>query len=285
MSMRIDSGAARAVAPPATNPSASSSPTAATARAAAVPEPAGKPLKSYDGMYLGANGQFFNPASTSLQDIPSIKPQNGEPKGLTVFVNGVGGKPGGVVNEMQQLANASGNQVVGIYNATEGALKDILQSTGDKFDIGKNPASDQLADLIHDQLRSGQPLHIAGYSQGGAIVNRAIADAKNRMMLEDGMSQPEVERLLGNLTVETFAGAGWNFPDGPRYTHYVNRADIVPQLFGVGLPLAHPGRGAEVRTFNTWNPFSAHGFDKYMKEWRPPNQNNGAGGGGAGGSW
>src|SRR5689334_4741944 len=117
MSMHIDSPAARAVSTPATNPSASSAPTAATARAAAVPEPAGKSPKSYDGMYLGANGQFFNPASTSLQDIPTIKPQNGESKGLTVFVNGVGGKPNGVVDQMQQLANVSGNNVVGIYNA------------------------------------------------------------------------------------------------------------------------------------------------------------------------
>lgn len=284
--MRIDSSA-RATSTPATNPSASSNPTAATERTAAVPEPAGQPPKSYDGMYLGENGQLFKPASNSLNDIPTIKPQNGESKGLTVFVNGVGAKPSNAVGEMQKLANVSGNEVVGIYNATEGKLKDILQSTGDKFDIGKNPASDNLSDLIHDQLRSGQPLHIAGYSQGGAIVNRAIADAKNRLMLEDGMSQPEAERLMGNLTVETFAGAGWNYPDGPKYTHYVNRADVVPQLFGVGAPLSHAGSGAEIRKFNTWNPFSAHGFDKYMNEWRPPNQNNGlgGGGGGAGGSW
>jgi hypothetical protein len=236
-------------------------------------------------MYLGANGQLFNPASNSLKDIPAIKPQNGEPKGLTVFVNGIGAKPSGVAGEMQKLANVSGNQVVGIYNATEGGIKDILQTAGDKFDIGKNPASDQLANLIHDTLKSGQPLHIAGYSQGGAIVNRAISDAKNRLMLEDGMSKPEAEKLLSKLTVETFAGAGGNFPDGPAYTHYVNRADVVPQLLGVGAPWSHPGAGADVRKFNTWNPFSAHGWDKYMAQWRPPNTNTGGGGGGGGGGW
>ncbi|HZN91967.1 MAG TPA: hypothetical protein VFB81_04660 [Myxococcales bacterium] len=279
--------AARAASTPATSAASSSSPAAATQRAAAVPEPSGQPLKSYDGKFLGANGQMYNPASNSLQDIPAIKPQNGESKGLTVFVNGVGAKPEGATREMQLLANTSGNSVVGIYNATEGKLKDILQATGDKFDLGKNPAVDTLADLIHDQLRSGQPLHIAGYSQGGAIVNRAIIDAKNRMMLEDGMSQPEAERLLGNLTVETFAGAGSDFPAGPAYTHYMNHADVVPRVFGVGGPLADAGPGADVRTFNTWNPFTAHKFDKYMEHWQPPNTNNGlgGGGGGGGGSW
>jgi hypothetical protein len=282
--MRIDS-AARALSSPA--PSQTNTP-APAAKAAAVPEPSGKPVKSYDGMYLGAGGQVFNPASNSLQDIPAIKPQNGESKGLTVFVNGIGANPSGAAGEMQALANKSGNSVIGIYNATEGSIKDILQSAGDKFDIGKNPASDQLTKLIHDTLKSGQPLHIAGYSQGGAIVDRAITDAKNQLMLEDGMSKGDAEKLLSKLTVETYAGAGSNFPDGPAYTHYVNRADIVPGLFGVGAPFSNPGKNADVRTFNSWNPFSAHGFDKYMAQWRPPNTNTGVGaggGGGGGGSW
>jgi hypothetical protein len=285
--MRIDS-AARALPTPAPQPSASNNAPAATARAAAVPEPSGKAPKAYDGMYLGANGQLFNPASNSLADIPAIKPQNGQPKGLTVYVNGVGATPQGSVSEMQKYANTTGNQVVGIYNATEGTLKDLLQAAGDKIDIGKNPASDQLTKLIHDTLRSGQPLHIAGFSQGGAIVDRAITDAKNQLMLEDGMSKGDAEKLLSKLTVETFGGAGSNFPDGPAYTHYVNRADIVPQLFGVGAPFSNPGRNADVRTFNSWNPFSAHDWNKYMAQWRPPNTNAGVGsggGGGGGGGW
>ncbi|HVE86541.1 MAG TPA: hypothetical protein VND93_26975 [Myxococcales bacterium] len=288
--MRLDS-AARALSAPAPAPTpstASSSSTNAATRAAAVPEPAGKSPKSYDGMFLGAGGQIYNPASTSVADVPAIKPQNGEPKGLTIYVNGVGAQPSNAIGEMQKYANTTGNQVVGVYNATEGSLKDIIQAAGDKFHIGHNPAADQLANLVHDTLRSGQPIHIAGFSQGGAIVERALSDVKNRLMLEDGMSKGDAERLMGNITAETFGGAGSNFVDGPKYTHYVNRADIVPQLFGVGMPLSHPGRGADVRTFNSWNPFSAHSWDKYMAQWRPPNQSNGlggAGGGGGGGAW
>src|SRR5262249_23559897 len=208
----------------------------------------------------------------SLADVPTIKPQNGQNKGLTVYVNGIGTDPAGATSEMQKYADTTGNQVVGIYNATEGTVQDLLQSLRDQLHIGKNPASDQLANLIHDTLKSGQPLHIAGYSQGGAIVDRAISDAKNRLMLEDGMSPAQAEKLLGNLTVETFGGAGSNFPNGPKYTHYVNRADVVPDLFGVGAPLSNPGRGADVRTFNTWNPFPAHSWDNYMSHWQPPNK-------------
>lgn len=285
MMPRIDSAAARAASTPATTPSPSNNPTNAATRAAAVPEPGGKSNKSYDGMFLGANGQFYNPSSTSLADVPTVRPQNGEPKGLTIFVNGVGGSPNGVSDQMQKYANTTGNEVVGVYNAAEGFVKDILQAAGDKVDIGKNPAADSLATLVYDQLKAGGQVQIAGYSQGAAITERALDDVKNRLMLEDGMSKPEAERLMGNLTVETFGGAGANFTDGPSYTHYVNRADVVPQLFGVGRPFSDPGEGADVRKFNTWNPFTAHGWDKYMSHWEPPNRNNAAGGGGGGGAW
>src|ERR1043165_643449 len=115
--MRIDSSAARAVSSPATTPSQSSNPTAAPVRAAAVPEPGGKSNKSYDGMFLGAGGQAFSSSSNSLSDIPAVRPQNGESRGLTVLVNGIGTSPSGATNQMQQLANTSGNSVVGIYNA------------------------------------------------------------------------------------------------------------------------------------------------------------------------
>lgn len=285
--MRVDASAARALStPPATTSETGATGPAAAGRTGAVPEPAGKSAKSYDGMLVGANGQVFNPATTSLQDVPAVQPQNGQaPRGTTIFVNGINTQPGGAANQMQTYANTTGNQVVGVYNATEGMLKDIIQSAGDKFDIGKNKAVDNLSDLIYSELQAGRPVQIAGYSQGAVITERALTDVKNRLMLEGGMSRSDAERAMSNVTVETFGGAGSNFPDGPKYTHYVNRADVVPQLFGVGAPFSDPGAGAEVRKFNTWNPFKAHGWDKYMNEWRPPNQNNGLNNGGGGGSW
>jgi hypothetical protein len=263
------------------SPAAASTPASSTNRAqgaapvAPVPEPAGQSNKAYDGKLLGGDGRFYSP-STRVEDLPAVRPSNGaEPKGTTIFVNGVGGKPDGVLNQMQQYANASGNQVVGVYNATEGFVKDIFQSGKDKFDLGKNPAVDTLADLIYSKVTAGENVQVMGYSQGGLITSRALEDVRNRLMLEGGMSKGEAEQAMSRITVETVAGAGSHFVDGPKYTHYVNKADVVPNLFGVRSPFSDPGRGAEIRTFNTWNPFSAHNFDKYMARWSPPNQSNG----------
>jgi hypothetical protein len=156
--------------------------------------------------------------------------------------------------EMQWIADRADAKVIGIHNATEGGGADFIQCAADKLDKGRNPAVDTLADTIYAELKAGRDVHLMGYSQGALITARALKDVANRLRIEDGLSQAQVEQVMSRLKVETFGGAAAVYPNGPQYVHYVNDKDFVPNAFGLGLPeipvLTHPGRGAVVHHFS-----------------------------------
>lgn len=233
-----------------------------------------KPDRAQDGMFVGAGGKVL-PATTKLSDVPGITPKNNpNPDKTILYVNGIMTPTAGQVSEMQALANSSGAKVVGIHNATEGLVKDLGQCVTDKLDKGKNPAVDTLADTLYSELKAGRDVHLVGYSQGGLITARALNDVAKRLRVEDGLSPAQVEAKLSHLQVETFGAASTKYPDGPRYVHYVNNADPVPTLTGLGGdvdPLAFlkdAGKGAVVHRFTdgNLNPISNHMLDTlYLK--------------------
>jgi hypothetical protein len=240
----------------------------------ATPLPGGKPDLSYDGALLGANGEAF-PANTPISALPAVLPRSGTAgKETVIFVNGVGESKAGMSGAMQAIADKTGEPVVGVYNATEGMVKDYLQTIEGRFDLGKNPAVDSLADILYSKLKSNQPVRIAGYSQGGLICSRAIEDAKNRLQLEDGLSAAQVKGRLGLITCETFASAASSYPDGPKYVEYINRLDPVQlfsfRAFGEDPPniLVHQGEGAITHAFNSFG-WKAHDLGTYLKHYVP----------------
>jgi hypothetical protein len=201
------------------------------------------PLKKntdYDGALVGANGKAY-PPNTPLSQIPTVEPANGRKSNETlIFVNGINTTFETHKNNLQNLANSTGQPVVGVYNATEGMLKDLTQSAGDKYDIGNNPAVKTLAENIYNELKAGRSPHIIAHSQGGLITSRALQDVLNRLRLEDGMSKKDSQTLMNNLKIETFGSAASKYPDGPKYVHYVNNKDLVPGLFGLGKGINIP---------------------------------------------
>lgn len=229
--------------------------------------------KQFDGHFVGANGQTFAP-NTPLDQVPAVTPNGGVRNNETlIYVNGIRTNVAGQSNSLQAIADNTGSRVVGIHNSTEGTGIDLLQSLGDKLDISNNPAVDTLADTVYSELRAGRDVHLMAHSQGALITSRALQDVKNRLMLEDGMSRGDAERLMNNIRVETFGGASRRFTDGPQYVHYVNRNDGVPQAFGLRSwlnPFAQPGRDAVTHYFREGRPLVSHGFEEFYLPQRVP---------------
>ena len=218
--------------------------------------------RAFDGLFVGAGGRTYSP-STSLSNVQPVVPRGGVTSNETlIYINGISTSKDGQLNSLQGIADRTGARVIGIHNATQGAALDILQSAGDTLDIGRNPAVDTLASTVYDEITAGRNVHLMAHSQGGLITSRALTDVRNRLMLEDGLSSREAERVMSRVRVETFGGAAGYYPNGPQYVHYVNRLDPVPGLFGLGpvaSPLVHPGRGAVVHRFTETH--NVHGFD------------------------
>ncbi|WP_224248421.1 hypothetical protein [Hyalangium gracile] len=233
-----------------------------------------KPDRMFDGQFVGAQGQTF-PPGTSLNQMPGVTPKNNpNPSETILYVNGIMTPLEGQLKEMQSIAETSGAKVVGIHNSTQGLASDLAQCVTDKLDKGSNPAVDTLADTLYTELKAGRDVHLMGYSQGGLITARALSHVEQRLRLEDGLSKAETEKLLSHLKVETFGAASTKYVDGPQYVHYVNNADPVPTLTGLGGsvdPLAFmkdAGKGAVVHRFTdgNLNPISNHMLDTlYMK--------------------
>lgn len=233
-----------------------------------------KPDRMSDGKFVGAKGQSF-PPGTPLKDIPAVTPlDNPNPSKSILYVNGIMTPMQGQLQEMQSIADTADARVIGIHNATQGLVTDLAQCVTDKLDKGKNPAVDTLADTVYGELKAGREVHLMGYSQGGLITARALFDVERRLRMEDGMSKPQVEQLMSKLSVETFGAASTRYPDGPKYVHYINNADAVPTLTGLGGSvdptafLKDAGKGAVVHRFTdgNLNPLSNHMLDTlYMK--------------------
>lgn len=232
--------------------------------------------KQYDGHLIGGGGDY--PPDTPLSQIRGVLPSHGEPSHKILFVNGIANSVDDHYKSLQAIADRAGAEVVGVYNATEGGGKDLLQCLGDKLDIGKNAAVDTLAGTLYAELSSSgnAPINIMAHSQGGLITSRALEDVKQHLM-DDGLSRAEAEARLSRINVETFGAAAWNYTDGPRYGHHVNALDPVSTLFGQGFnplnPLGlftHGGAGAERDTFVSTQG-NLHGFNEvYLPQWETP---------------
>ncbi|MBN1205694.1 MAG: hypothetical protein JXB05_12315 [Myxococcaceae bacterium] len=233
--------------------------------------------KVYDGKLVGAGGQTFNPG-TPLSEIPGVTPRNNpNPTETILYVNGVGNTKDTQFHSMQQIADTTGAKILGVHNATEGQVNDLIQAVKDKLDKGRNPAVDTMAETIYSELKAGRSVHVMGHSQGGLILSRALGDVARRLRIEDGMSKADTEKLLGQVKVETFGAAAARYPNGPQYVHYVNDKDLVPTLFGLGdgdSPLdflRNPGRGAVVRHYEYGSGISGtHRLDQAYLPFRVP---------------
>ena len=165
------------------------------------------------------------------------------PGGAGVFVNGIRVQMDGHIQSAQQLANATHRPIVGVYNATGGAVKDLLQSASDKmFDLVPNKATKTMVGLIQSYGDKNKPnggLPIYAHSQGSIIVSEALRQAKHK-----GVN-------IGANEITTFGNAAFTMPEGAKaYHNYVFDSDAVATSVGStslltrllnALPLARMG--------------------------------------------
>jgi hypothetical protein len=237
-----------------------------------------QPDRAFDGHLVGARGQTF-PPGTPLSQVPGVTPLNNpNPTRTMLYVNGINTTKDAQFSSLQNIANKTGAKVIGIHNATEGMAADLAQCVKDKLDKGRNPAVDSLADTLYTELKAGRSVDLMAHSQGGLITSRALNDVQRRLRIEDGMSKADAQKLMSKVNVETFGAAAGRYPDGPTYVHYVNRADPVPSLFGLGPiadkwnPLVNGGKGSVVHHFTEahLNPINGHSFDTTYLNRRVP---------------
>jgi hypothetical protein len=228
-----------------------------------------------DGTWIGDPSTTLAPGGSLNPVLPTGTLQTTVP---TIYVNGILNTVASQTRFMQGLADATGSPVFGIHNASQGVFKDIWQSLTDKLDVGRNPPVDTLADYVHDQLLSGSglPVNLMGHSQGALIISRALNDVRKQLQLEDGYSKQQVESLLGNVSVTTFGGASGHYPNGPQYTHYVNRGDYVAMPAGIGvdlipgIPVLSAGRRARIIRFSDFSLPNPHDSNIYLNMYRQP---------------
>ena len=205
------------------------------------------------------------PTHGSTLTLQPFLPTTGlQPQEDLILVNGIMQDPILSSSRAQILANsASGARVLALHNTSDGFLKDIGQTLKDDFSAHSNPATRSLTKLIYRALRRGRPLHIVAHSQGAMIASNAVRLVAEQMRA-DGLSAEETKQRLSALKIETHAGAASSYEDGPQYVHYVNMADAVPNIMGVGSmfsalnPLIRPGEGAVIRRFAELNLPLAH---------------------------
>lgn len=214
-----------------------------------------KPRPASDGDILGADQRAYAP-STPVDDIPAFEPKGGKPKGNAMFVNGILVGPereaGPHGSEAQKVADAFNLEVRPVYNASHGLVRDSLETVKDKLNISAEPTVHTLANSMLEQIKLGQEMTYIGHSQGASQICRAIhITTATLKKANPKATDADIAALLHtSLHVVTLAGAASRWPDGPRYDHYINTKDAIPNLLGVNSWFANGGAGAIYHRFS-----------------------------------
>ncbi|WP_263381960.1 PAAR domain-containing protein [Granulicella arctica] len=187
----------------------------------------------FDGMAIGAG---CSPSKADdVATVKGIRPTTCAP-GATVpkvyFANGINTKLYGdgasMCATMQQIANQTCSEVVGVYGATQGMLPDLDQAVNEIEKNSNSPQAATLAKLVTDSSSANPPqdLNLIVHSRGGLAAQEGIAYAKSSLLLN--MPKAEAEEALSHVNVAAFGTAEQGWPVGPVYTKLNNAADSIP---------------------------------------------------------
>lgn len=204
----------------------------------------GVDAQTLDGFYLGGDICLYDPASVSEQNVPRFRGSRAATDAPTLYyVNGANGSPVITAVNVATLAETSQIAVLAIFYAGDGTapLTQALPA------VSSGPAVETLKGVIADHLARQEVVHIRGGSAGTVVISEAIHGTRNRLARETRL-RGDWAAPLGLLRVETHGSVARDFPDGPRYIHYVAKPDPVPKIAVAG-PVAHPGAWALIASF------------------------------------
>lgn len=197
-----------------------------------------------NGLVIGRLGEVYDPTTTDLNAIPTIRPTNGRANGETVlFVNGIANTQQQAYTAALRIANETGAEVRILYNSTRGQAADFTRGAISDGWLTNNRSVQNLSNLIYGAAKSGCELHIFATSNGAAITKDALHKAQDRLFSDNNKNtgalglEPRgretavrnTRRQLDSIQVETFGAVidSFNGVNGPRYLHYVNKQDAA----------------------------------------------------------
>lgn len=180
-------------------------------------------------------GSRVYPATTADSELPKLRGlgQRGSADEIVFMVPGMLTHPERQLSELPHVVNTYAGQIVGVVNTSRGLVVDLLDSASDKLGV-LGPAAVTLHNQLHARLSQGEQVRLVGHSQGALIISNAVSALKVTLTRE-GVSPAEQTRMLSGLSVDTFGGAAYTFPSGPKYMHMIDRRDPIAKALGKGL--------------------------------------------------
>ncbi len=224
---------------------------------------------SWDGFVVGRQGCVYHPDQVLQIDLSTIGVGTAAPKPLVMFVNGAMNSLTRQYQKLLRFAEETNSAYIGIYNNEFFPRKKGWSQAHTHVS-----AEHTLTQLIHQQLKQNSEFYLLTGSKGTHIVVDALRRVKRNLAVMYDSNEARTAQSMNLIHVITYGGASRHYPDGPKYTHYINRLDPIPWLFGVGALGARPGQDAQVVTLVglgplEWNPLSpVHGFRVYLPYFR-----------------
>jgi len=209
---------------------------------------------SYDGQFLGAQGTMYHP-STPLSEVSPFlgrNPKAGAP--TIILINGIDCDQREARRLASKTANLTGHPVAALFNQTLGVTAmDVFKVFFNKAGIASTAVVSVARDLVVDAVLGDKELFLGAHSHGAIVASMAIARAKKDLKESHGFDSAAIEAALFKLVrLETYAGAATQYPDGPRYIHFVDESDPIAWWLGVArheLPseeIAEKSRGIKL---------------------------------------
>ncbi|MGA1190751.1 MAG: hypothetical protein ACO3XO_00570 [Bdellovibrionota bacterium] len=203
-----------------------------------------KNYRQFDGYYIGSQNQTsdgsrapiaFHAHSIPHQITPIMPTQLRDLEAPIRFCfNGLNTTVHEHFELLETLADFHEAPLIGVYSAKMKNVRgEFKRAINDSLDRRDNPTINTGRDLVLATILADEPLSLIGISHGCSILTKALNRAAFLLREQKGWSARKIEDAFALLTIETYGGATWSYPDGPDYRHYIYKPDPVPFTFGL----------------------------------------------------